>query len=89
MSIPRDDNRIPLLMGELNTDGVTPVAIKADPNANTLNTSDGVSGTNHPRTTDARDANRVTGIMGVSYVDGITPVEIYADINGNLLTKST
>lgn len=89
ISTPRDNNRTPALVGTLNTNGVTPVSVYADPSAHTLSVSDGAGGSNFPHTNDIRDANRVTALMGTSNVDGRTPIQIYTDSSGHLLIQST
>lgn len=77
-------------MGTLNTDGVTPVSLVANPlNNHSLKVSDGTTGSSFPSSTAQRDANRVPVMWGVSSDDGVTPIPIYADSLGNLLTKST
>lgn len=89
VSIPRDENRIPTLSGTLNTDGLTPTAVKADPTTHRLKVSNGTTGSDHPTTNAQRDANRVPTLWGVSSADGVTPVSIYADSSGNLLVDTT
>lgn len=74
-------------MGALNTDGVTPVAIQADPATHILAVSDGTTGTDHGVAAAKRDANYIPVLMAVSSADGVTPVEVYADSSGNLLVN--
>jgi hypothetical protein len=87
--MPKDSNRVTTLIAALNTDGITPVSIKADPTTHALKGSDGATGTDHGKPNAQRDSNRSPVLMGVSSTDGVTPVEIYADSNGNLLMQST
>lgn len=89
ISAIKDANRIPVLLGALNTDGVTPVNIEVTASINALNVSNGTTGTDHGTTNAQRDQNRIPVLMGVSSADGVTPVEVYADSSGNLLVTST
>lgn len=89
MNAKLDQNRIPVLSGALNTDGITPINIQANPLTNRLKTSNGITGTDFGTTNAQRDGNRVPVLMAVSSTDGVTPVEIYADSSGNLLVRST
>ncbi len=89
ISAPRDANGKTVLMGALNTDGITPVAIKANPTTHVLAVSDGNTGTNHGVPAAKRDSNFVSVVMATSSTDGVTPVEVYADSSGNLLIQST
>ena len=88
MNSIKDENRINSLLGTLNTDGLTPIDIKADPTAHTLNVSDGTTGADNGRNIAVRDDNRVAVLMAVSSADGITPIEVYADSQGKLLINS-
>jgi hypothetical protein len=87
-STPRDDNRIPTLLGTLNTNGLTPVSVEASPTLNALNVSNGTTGTDHGRSDAVRDDNRIPVLLAVSSADGVTPIEVYCDSNGNLLIQS-
>lgn len=89
ISAPRDANGVPALMGALNTNGTTPVAVLADPSTHILAVSDGSSGSDHGVPQAERDSNFVTVLLATSSADGVTPVEVYADASGNLLVKST
>jgi hypothetical protein len=89
ISTPRDENRVPTMLGTLNTDGTTVVSIKVVPTTHAVKISDGTTGTNHTTTNAQRDANRVPALWGVSSADGVTPVSIYTDVNGKLLVQST
>ncbi len=89
MQTPRDENRIPTIIGVLNSDGVTPVSIWADPTSHKLKADNGTTGTDNGPTQAVRDENRVTGLMATSSSDGVTPVALYADSLHNLLIKST
>lgn len=89
ISTPRDNNRIPTVMGTLNTDGVTPVSIAANPTNHGVKIMDGTTGSGFSSSSAARDANRVPVLWGVSSADGVTPIYIAVDSSGNILTKST
>lgn len=88
MQAKRDNNRIPTLLGVLNTDGITPIIIKANPSTHRLAVAgnmNGITGSSIAQ----RDENRVTSVMGISSADGITPVPIYADNLYNLLITNS
>lgn len=88
ISTPRDQNRIPTLMGALNTDGQTPVSITVNPTGNLLSVDDNTTGSDYPTDNAPRDNNRITTLIGVSSTDGVTPVVVYADSTGKLLIDS-
>jgi len=81
----RDENRVPTLLGTLNTDGTTIVPIKVNSLTNKISVSDGISGSDNGPVDALRDENRVPTLIAVSSVDGVTPVVVYADSSGNLL----
>lgn len=85
----KDNNGIPTILGTLNTDGETPIAIKADPTTHELSISDNTSGTDYGDDIASRDDNMVPVLIAVSSADGVTPVAIYANANGELMTKSS
>lgn len=84
----RDENRIPALLGTLDSDGDTVVPILADPSNHTLAVSDGTTGSDNGPVNAPRDGNRIPALIATSSVDGITPVVVYADQDGNLLIDS-
>ena len=84
----RDQNRIPTILAVLETDGVTPVLIKASVDGK-LNVTDGADGIDNGPLTAERDQNHVTTMLAVSSVDGVTPVALRADALGRLLVQST
>lgn len=85
----RDENFVPTLLGASNADGVTPVAVKADPTTHVLETNDNTTGSDLSNEPSPRDDNYVVVAMAVSSVDGVTPVPIYADpATGKLLINS-
>lgn len=89
MNANHDGNRIPTLLGALNTDGITPINVLTNSSTHRLKTSNGTSGTNHGTVNAQRDQNRIPILIAVSAVDGVSPVEVYADSSGNLLTTTT
>jgi hypothetical protein len=89
MEAPRDSNRITTLLGTLQSDGVTPIAVQTNPATGGVKVMDGTTGTASTRTDAPRDNNRVPAMMGVSSTDGVTPIPIAVDINGNILIQST
>ena len=86
-STPRDDNRIPTLLGTQNMTGV-PISVKATPSLNALRVTTHIAGVANSRKIAVRDDNRVPVLLAVSSVDDSSPVEVYTDINGNLLIQT-
>ena len=86
---PRDNNRIPTLQAVLNTDGLTPTDIQADPTSHTIATDDNTTGSDNGPTDAKRDGNYVPTAIAVSESDGTTPVVLYANSSGDLLIDST
>jgi len=86
----RDQNRIPTLLGTLNTNGTTivPIAV-TNSTQHTLSVENGISGTDYGPTDALRDENRIPVLMATSSADGTTPIAIYADSSGALLIQST
>ena len=73
----RDSNRITSLICT-SIDGVTPVAIMADPISHSLGVETAIL--TYPVSSVAkRDQNYVPTLLAVSSVDGVTPVVVYAD----------
>ena len=89
MESPRDENRVSALLAALDTDGVTPNLVYADPTNHTLCVSNGTTGSDFGTSNAPRDGNRKTVMMAVSSADGVTPVELYSDNLYNLLVQST
>lgn len=86
----KDDNRIPTMIGTLQSDGVTPALVKASPTTHVIDSADGTTGSEaDTRTTAPRDNNYITTIIAASSADGVTPIPIYIDASGCLLLKST
>lgn len=85
---PRDNNNVPVLLGTLNSDGETTIAVKADSSLHALMVDDNTTGSDNGPSAAPRDQNFIPALMAVSSVDGVTPVVVYADSNGNLLIDS-
>lgn len=85
----RDQNRVPVILAALNTNGTTPTAVLANPTSHVLKVSDGTTGSDNGVATAQRDQNRVHILMATSNADGKTPIELYVDSSGNLLIKTT
>ena len=89
ISTPRDNNRVPTLLGTLNTDGVTVVSVRVNPANNSLKALDNTTGSSFTAITIKRDNNRVPSMWAVSNADGITPIYVATDSSGNFLIDST
>lgn len=76
------------MTGVLNTDGVTPMRVKANPTTHLLDVMDGATGTDMGNGA-VRDDNGVPVSIVVSSSDGIDPVTLYVDSSGNLLVQSS
>lgn len=85
----KDENAVSSLLGTLNTDGATPVPIKADPTTFRLKVSDGTDGSDNGPVNAPKDGNYVSALLAVSSEDGVTPVVVYADADGRLLVQTT
>lgn len=86
MEAPRDNNFVPVKMGILCTDGVTPVPIAIDVGGNMK--VDQTSTISVAAQNAQRDENHVPTWMGVSETDGVTPVPIYVNADGAVLIDS-
>lgn len=87
--IPRDENGVTAIVGVLNSDGVTPTLVEADPTNHGIEVSDGTTGTVTASAQARRDQNVVTTMLAASSSDGVTPVQLAVDSSGNLLIKTT
>lgn len=86
MGTPQDNNFVPVKMGILYTDGVTPVPIAIDAGGNMkVDTANTIAFT--PEDVARRDENHVPVWMGVSSVDG-TPMPIYVTAAGAVLVDT-
>ena len=84
----RDSNFVTTAMGVLDSDGVTPTNITADPTTHILQTDDSTTGTDSSGDSAYMDSNFVKTLIVVSENDGSTPVQLYVDSSGNLLVDS-
>lgn len=95
----RDENNVPTLLAALDTDGITPTKVKANPTNHGLEVADGTTGSDYGVQNAVRDQNFVPVLLavasetitvgGIDYIEGVTPVEVYADSDGNLLVDSS
>lgn len=85
----RDENRITTLICALNTDGVTPNLVYANPTNHALEVKDSNTGSNFGRVDAPRDENRVPVALAESSANDGTQVELYSDNLYNLLIQST
>ncbi len=88
-STKRDQNRVTVIFGALDSDGSTPTMVEADPSSHFIMTEDNTTGSDLGPTNDIRDQNFATGLMAVSEADGITPVVLYVNSDGELLIDSS
>jgi hypothetical protein len=88
-SASRDDNRVPVILGVLNTDGSTPTAINSIATFHSLSVSNGTSGSDAGGGSAQHDNNRVPTLIAVSNSDGVTPVAVYVTSGGALLIQDT
>lgn len=86
---PRDENRVPALLGTLDSNGLTPTVILANPTNHGLAVNDDTTGSDNGPTNAPRDENRVPVLLAVSSADGVTPVVVYANSSGELLVDSS
>jgi len=85
----RDANRITSFTGTLDSDGATPILIKANTsNSNAIQADDDTTGSDNGPDNAKRDDNRVPVAYAVSESDGTTPVALYANSSGELLIDS-
>lgn len=84
----RDDNYIPVAIGVLDSDGVTPTMLEADPTSHILDVEDNTDGSDNSGDNAYRDDNNISTLIAVSESDGSTPVPLYVDSDGNLLIDS-
>ncbi len=85
----KDDNKVPTMLGLLNTDGITPTRIRANASSHALMVDDNTTGSDAGSNPTKRDDNGEPTLMAVSSADGSTPVALYVNSSGELLVKST
>lgn len=84
-----DQNRIPVMMAALQSDGSTLTNIKINATKNALKVNNNTTGTNQSTNTNSlRNQNYKTALWATSSVDGLTPVQLYCDADGKLLINS-
>ena len=85
----KDNNKVDTMLGTLNSDGITPTLIEANPTSHGLVISDNTTGTDQSSVKSAkRDDNYVPALLVASETDGITPVQLYVNSSGQLLVDS-
>lgn len=83
----RDSNRIPVILGILDTDGSMPTRIKVNvSNSNSILADDDTTGSDNGNGN--RDDNRVSVMFAASSADGTTPVALYVNSSNELLIDS-
>jgi len=88
-SIPRDENRIPVMSALSEDNGTDIVSVTALATTHVLDVDNGVGGIDYGDNISRRDENHVPILMGVSATDGVTPTAVYATSAGALLIRST
>jgi len=89
MQAPRDENNVPGILGVLNTDGETVMAVKANPTTKALSVNNNTTGSDNGPDMALRDQNFVPTMLAVSSADGETLVSLYVDADGKLLIDET
>lgn len=82
-----DNNGIQTMIGVLNTDGVTPTRVTADPTSHALDISDNTTGSDLGNDIVARDNSGQTTMAATD--DNGSIINLYVDSSGNLLIDST
>lgn len=89
MQAKRDENNVPGILGVLNTDGATVMAVQANPVTHSLSVDNNTTGTDNGPDRALRDENFIPTLLAVSSADGETLVPLYVDANGKLLIDET
>lgn len=87
MNAPRDNNRIPVFIATLDSDGSSAMSLEADPSTHAISNTDLSTGSDNGN--GSFDANSVPVAFAVSNSDETTPVALYIDSSGNLLIDSS
>lgn len=87
MTAPKDNNRIPVMQGVLDSDGTTPTSIAIEPATHRVLIDEGPSGSDNGPVDAKRDGNYVSTMIATSSSDGVTPVALYVDSSNNLLVN--
>lgn len=85
----KDNNKVPTIMGVLNTDGTTPTRLTADPATHILQVMNDITGSDLGTDNASRDNSGIPTSLAVSSVDEATPVLLYVDSNGFLLVDAS
>jgi hypothetical protein len=83
----KDNNGVEAMLGVLNTDGVTPTLIKADPTTHILAVSDGTTGSDFGNDWADRDNNTITTLIATDADGNI--INLYANSSNELLIQTT
>lgn len=83
----RDNNMVPIILGVLNTDGLTPTPPQIDPTTHVLQVLDGTTGSDLGNDAAARDNNSVTTMTATDSNGTIIP--LYVNSSGQLLIQTT
>jgi hypothetical protein len=89
MQAQRDQNNITSILGILDTNGQTVMAVKANPTTKSLAVNNNTTGTDQGPDRALRDENFVPTMLAVSNADGETLVPLYVDADGKLLIDET
>jgi hypothetical protein len=89
MEAKRDQNNVPTILGVLNTNGETVMAVQANPATKSLAVNNNTTGTDNGPDHALRDENFVPTMLAISDADGETLVPLYVDADGKLLIDET
>lgn len=89
MNAAIDSNSKQTITARLNTDGVTPTRITANPATSAMSVSDGTTGTAPTNNWSATDESGRTTMFAVSNDDPTVLVALQCDSTGHLFIKST
>lgn len=89
MEAKRDQNHVPTILGTLDSDGMTPVVLYADPTTHRLKVDDDTTGIDLGGEIANRDENHVTTLIAVQSDDEETPITVYGNVDNKLLIDSS
>jgi hypothetical protein len=89
MEAKRDQNNVPTILGVLNTNGETVMAVQANPTTKSLAVNNNTTGSDNGPDRALRDENFVPTMLAISDADGETLVPLYVDADGKLLIDET
>ena len=84
-----DSNSKQTITARLNTDGITPTRIRANPSTHAMSVVNGTTGTAPANNWSATDENGRTTMFAVSSSDPTVLVALQCDSTGHLFIKST